>query len=193
MLENHVTNKEPKTKKDELKVYYRSTMSPTWKTDEQVIRGIVRRNCQPTDGEQRLVVQVYYTSPKTSSLVMQNNPTRSTATLKQTNVVYQFKCTAGDCATREVYYIGHTTTSLSRRLTMHLQDGAPKKHYTEHHNTALTRDDLVTNTSILAHCQDRRRLVTLETVYIRDKKPIINIQTKQNTSLSLYDKVLAAG
>ena len=76
---------------------------------------------------------------------------------------------------------------------MHLQDGAPKKHYTEHHNTALTRDDLVTNTSILAHCQDRRRLVTLETVYIRDKKPIINIQTKQNTSLSLYDKVLAAG
>ena len=193
MLQNHVTKQGPQTKKGDLKVFYRNTMSPTWKTDEQIIRGIVRRNCHPTDQEQRLVVQIYYTSPKTSQLVMKNNSTRSKSALKQTNVVYQFQCTAGDCATREVYYIGHTTTSLSRRLTMHLQDGAPKKHYTEQHNTALTRDDLVTNTSILAHCQDRRRLITLETVYIRDRKPIINIQTKQNTSLSLYDKVLAAG
>ena len=76
---------------------------------------------------------------------------------------------------------------------MHLQDGAPKKHYSDHHDTTLTRDNLVTNTTILAHCQDRKRLNTLETVYIRNLRPIINIQTKQFTSLPLYDKVLVAG
>ena len=68
---------------------------------------------------------------------------------------------------------------------------APPRSTTQHHNTALTRASLVTSTSILAHCQDRRRLVTLETVYIRDIRPIINIQTKHSTSLSLYDKVFA--
>ena len=76
---------------------------------------------------------------------------------------------------------------------MHLQDRAPKKHYSEQHNTTLTRYNLVSSTVILAYCQNRKRLSTLETVYIRDTRPIINVQTKQNTSLPLYDKVLTAG
>ena len=165
MLHDHVTNTgSQKKKNDDIKVFYRNTMTSAWKKDEQAIRSIVRRNCKTTNEEQQLKVQVYYKSPKTSSLVMQNNLSRNTSTLKQTNVVYRFQCKAGDCATRQVYYIGHTTTSLSRRLTMHLQDGAPKKHYSEQHNTTLTRDILVNNTSILAHCQDRKRLSTLETV-----------------------------
>ena len=193
LLHDHLFKMEKPTKTEDIKVFYRSTMTPVWKRDEQAIRDIVRKNCKTTNREQKLKVQVYYTSPRTSSLVMQNNLSRNTSTLKQTNVVYRFQCKAGDCATRQVYYIGHTTTSLSRRLTMHLQDGAPRKHYTEHHNTALTRDDLVKNTIILAHCSDRKRLSTLETVYIRETRPIINIQTKQHTSLPLYDKILAAG
>jgi len=193
ILHNHLTNTGRKNKSEEIKVFYRSTMSSSWKKDEQAIHNIVRKNCKTTNKEHKLKVQVYYTSPKTSSLIMQNNPTRNRSTLKQTNVVYQFQCKAGDCATRQVYYIGHTTTSLSRRLTMHLQDGAPKKHYSEQHDATLTRDNLVNNTIILAHCQDRKRLSTLETVYIRDMRPIINIQTKQYTSLPLYDKVLEAG
>ena len=195
MLHSYLNNTEKQSQKQCVKVFYRSTMTSAWKKEEQSIRSIVHRNCKTTDKEKQLKIQVYYTntSPKTSSLVMKNNLSRSTAALKQTNVVYRFQCKAGDCATRQVYYIGHTTTSLSRRLNIHLQDGAPKKHYTEEHNTTLTRDALVRNTTILAHCQDRRRLSTLETVYIRDTRPIINIQTKQNTSLPLYDKVLAAG
>ena len=112
------------------------TMTSAWKIEEQVIRSIVRRNCKTADDEKHLKIHIYYKSPKTSSLLMQNNLLRNTATLKQTNVVYRFQCKAGDCATRQVYYIGHT--SLSKRLTMHLQDRAPKKHYSEQHNTTLT-------------------------------------------------------
>ena len=43
-------------------------------------------------------------------------------------------------------YIGLTTTTLSRRLTMHLASGGPKQHALENHNLTLTRDDLVNNT-----------------------------------------------
>ena len=45
-------------------------------------------------------------------------------------------------------YIGETTTSLSRRLTMHLQNGI-RKHFNEKHQEALTRNILESNTKIL--------------------------------------------
>ena len=76
----------PQTKKQDIKVFYRSTMTSAWKIEEQVIRSIVRRNCKTTDDEKHLKIHIYYKSPKTSSLVMQNNLLRNTATLKQTNV-----------------------------------------------------------------------------------------------------------
>ena len=47
---------------------------------------------------------------------------------------------------------------------------------------------LTENTTILTQCNDLRRLQTLETLYIRDTSPVINIQTKQLTQLPLYDR-----
>ena len=87
MLHSHLTKTEPQTKKQDIKVFYRSTMTSAWKIEEQVIRSIVRRNCKTTDDEKHLKIHIYYKSPKTSSLVMQNNLSRSTATLKQTNIL----------------------------------------------------------------------------------------------------------
>ena len=121
---------------------------------------------------------------------MKNDASSNTTTLKQTDVVYRFRCSTGDCATREVYYIGHTTTSLSRRLTMHLQDGGPKQHTWDQHKTQLTRDTLTANTTIIWRCHDKRRLMTAETIHIRDTAPIINAQTKTLTHLPLFDKQL---
>ena len=70
---------------------------------------------------------IYYQAPSTSKLIMTNNPSRDTTDLKATNVVYEFQCPIGDCARRNnSSYIGHTTTTLPRRITMHLQNGAPE-------------------------------------------------------------------
>ena len=193
VMDRYVSEETATDVKNDITVYYRNTMTSSWKRDEKAVRDIVHRNCKTTDPTQTLKLIVYYKNPKTASLVMQNNASQKTTTLKRTNVVYNFQCTTGDCATREVHYIGHTTTSLSRRLTMHLQDGAPKKHFQDHHNTRLTRNILVTNTTILAHCHDRRRLATLETVYIRNTRPTINIQSKVLTQLPLFDKALPPG
>ena len=118
---------------------------------------------------------------------MRNNQQNMT-TLQKTNVVYRFQCTTGDRTTRNVYYVGLTTTSLSRRLTMHLQDGGPKTHLHDHHGMRLTRDLLTTNTTILARRYDKRRLSVAETIFIRDTAPIINTQTKTLTNIPLFDR-----
>ena len=164
-------------------------MTPAWKKDEKTIRDIVMKNASPTQPQHKLRFIIYYKSPKSSSLIMRND-TSKPPKLKHTDVVYRFKCTTGDCETRNVHYIGHTTTTLSRRLTMHLQDGGPKKHLWTQHQAQLTRDLLTSNTDIIFRCHDKRRLETAETIFIRDTAPIINAQTKTLTNLPLFDRHL---
>ena len=171
-----------------IKLFYRNRMSTAYKADEKALRDIIARNCIPSDPETNLRLIIYYKSPKTSNLVMNNNLSKDTSVLKASNVVYEFKCTAGDCARRSnSTYIGYTTTSLSRRLTMHLQTGAPKQHMRATHNSSLTRSILVENTSIIATCFNVKKLRVLEAVYIRDKDPAINRQMSVRGTLLLCD------
>ena len=118
---------------------------------------------------------------------MKNN-LQDVPTLKATNVVYAFKCPLGDCKLQNnARYIGQTTTTLSRRLTMHLQAGAISKHMTDIHHRHLTRQDLTTNTVILAHEANRKRLIILEACYIRALMPNMNTQQDIQGVCSLYD------
>ena len=115
--------------KTDIKFYYKNRMSTAYKADEKAVRDIIARNCIPSDPKNKIKLIVYYKSPRTSDLIMNNNLSKENSLLKANNVVYEFKCTVGDCARRSnSTYIGYTTTSLSRRLTMHLQTGAPKQH-----------------------------------------------------------------
>ena len=133
-------------------------------------------------------MNIYYQSPRVSGMVMKNNLACVPSLLKETNVVYRFKCTLGDCARLpNSTYIGHTSTTVSRRITMHLQDGAPLRHLDRCHGVPLTRGMMVDNTTVLARCSDRRRLQILEAVYIRDMDPIINRQLNMRGALTLFD------
>ena len=172
---------------NDIRLFYKSTMTPAWKKEEKAIRSIVLQKCKPRQPDHTLSLTIYYQSPKTCSLVMRNNMQRDAAPLKKTSVVYQFTCTHGNCATRNSHYIGYTATSLSRRLTMHLQNGGPKDHLKTQHDLILTRDILVSNTKILARCDDRRRLPVLEAVFIREMAPAINIQSKMLGTLALFE------
>ena len=69
-----------------------------------------------------------------------------------------------------------TTTTLSRRLTSHLQAGTPKMHTIQKHNIHLTREMLVNNTTILDGDNNKKRLQIKEALYISNKKPTMNIQ-----------------
>ena len=70
--------------------------------------------------------------------------------LQTTNVIYKFQCKHESCKLHDSNcYIGHTSTTLSRRLTMHLQQGAIADHYNTVHETKLDRKTLVDSTTIL--------------------------------------------
>lgn len=176
------------SKGTDIRMYYQSKMSTAHKADEKAIRDIVERNCIPVNPDHSVKLTIYYKSPKIAGLVMRNDMSRDNSLLKETNVVYEFKCPFGDCAHRpNNSYIGHTTTTLSRRMTMHLQNGAPKQHLRSAHNRTLTRSDLLNNTAILTRCGHRNKLKVLEAVHIRDKDPIINRQMDMRGTLSLCD------
>ena len=157
-------------------VYYCNQMSSAYKTDERILKSIVTNNTRCTHPDDTLKLVIYYTNRKTSSMVMKNNLTSSPDPLRQTNVVYSYKCTIGDCALQNVNYIGETTTTLSKRISGHLQTGAPKQHTLTAHNTDLSRLQMVQNTTILYHASDFHRLTIMEALLIRQDKPIINLQ-----------------
>ena len=73
-------------------------------------------------------------------------------------------------------YIGHTTTTLSRRLTMHLQSGSILDHFRYAHQKKLTRPILEEGTSIVAIEPDSFRLKIREALYILTMRPGINRQ-----------------
>ena len=102
-----------------LNIFYRNTFTEAYKKDEKVIKDIIKRNCRPSCEDNQIRVVVYYTSPKTSSMIMKNNLSSQTETISKANVVYEYNCIFGDCTPRNNSYIGHTRCSFSRRLTMH--------------------------------------------------------------------------
>ena len=168
-------------------LFYRNTMSPGYRTDEKVLRGIIHRNCKPVQTTDTLKLNIYYRNPKTSSLVLKNNMSKDQVTLKETNVVYHYKCNLGDCALLpHSAYIGNTTTSLTRRITMHLQQGGPLSHTQKHHSEPLTRQLMTQNTKILAKAHDKRRLLALEAIFIREMDPYINKQVNARGTLQLF-------
>ena len=82
---------------------------------------IIRRNISVTNPKEALKL-IYYQNPSIKSLVLRNM-SDDPSMMKKSNVVYHYTCKKGDCALHNNSgYIGHTTTTtLSRRITMHLQ------------------------------------------------------------------------
>ena len=71
-------------------------------------------------------------------------------------------CNVGDCDLQNSTYIDMTTTTLSRRLTMHLTAGGPKIHMKNNHNSTISRENLVQNTNILYYEPDFNTLQIME-------------------------------
>ena len=162
-------------------------MSAAHKLDERVLKDIIGTNVTPTE-DNRVDLRIYYRSRRTSNMIMRNNLNKTTF-LKSTNVVYKFTCPHEDCQPQNtpICYVGHTTTTLSRRLTYHKQNGELEKHMREVHQKRITREDLVDNTKIIHYETRPKRLRVLEAVYIHILKPKINIQREHERILTLHD------
>ena len=183
-LEFYVLQKEKNIDKREvIKLYYKNQMTSQYKIDERVIKEIISRGIKPTSNNERIDFNIYYKNRKTSNLILINNTFKSKRELDRIGVVYQYQCPLGDCKPQLSSYIGQTTTTLSRRLTMHLQSGAIKNHTLTSHQQHLTREMLVKNTKILDREENNRKLTYLELIYINFLKPSLNIQGSTHATI----------
>ena len=161
---------------EEIKLYYRSIFSSQYQEEERAMRQIIKRNVKPTNPETKLKFTIYYKNKKTSHLLLKNSPKEDENPLQRSHVIYRFTCTKGNCAALQSSYIDMTTVKLGNRLTNHRYLGAPKNHMKNEHRINITKEDLETNTEVLASCNDPRRLPILEALYIKELNPSINIQ-----------------
>ena len=76
-----------------------------------------------------------------------------------------------------------TRTTLSRRLTMHTQNGTIKQHITNDHPNENKRKTLEEGTQILDQENDTRKLPILEALYIEKFHPSLNIQREHHNVL----------
>ena len=84
----------------------------------------IKQNIKCTNENESIKLNIYYKNRKVLNLVMKNSP--NTNKLQRTNILYKYECNVGNCEPQA--YIGCTRTTLSRRITMHLQSGVPLKH-----------------------------------------------------------------
>ena len=131
-------------------------MSSTYKTDEKIMKRIINNNVKTVDTKDHLIFRIYYTNNKTSSLILKNN--KPDLIMKHSHLIYSFKCKIGECEHQNSEYIGMTTNTLSRRLTMHKQNGAIKNHLNEYHNIPIIRDTLNDNTKVLYYNNNYTKL-----------------------------------
>ena len=82
-------------------------------------------------------------------------------------------------------YVGLTSTTLSRRLTMHHSDTSSFAQHLKKHSCRTTqlRKILTDNTTILEHQNNKQKLQILEALHIGNMRPTlnrINFQTSAN-------------
>ena len=141
------------------------------------MRKLIYQHVSAVDPSNEVQLIIYYTKFKTQQLLLNNNPSRNRNKTSETNVVYQFTCNSGKCISHNNSYIGHTTTSLSRRLTCHLsgQQSAILSHLRGHGPLDLPlRKVLVDNTCILYRNSDVKRLMIMEALLIKTKSSTLN-------------------
>ena len=167
-------------KKKSISVYYENQTHINYKIEERVIKDIIYNNVKCVNPNNRLDLIIYYRNNKTSNLVMKNNLAPSMKYLQQTNVVYEFTCPMSHSQVTQ--YIGYTQTTLSQRLTSHLQNGSILDHFQQEHHIKPTREQVTENTKILSKSNDRLRLAIKESFLILELKPEINKQYNNFTN-----------
>ena len=118
--------------KKKLKLYYRNVMHGNYIRDKAVLREIINNNVSATDPDSVMSLIIFYRNKKTSQLIMKSSSPANSDTLKRHGVVYRILRPANGC---NHSYIGTTTTKLSKRLAVHLQEGNFHHLYMRHHGS----------------------------------------------------------
>jgi hypothetical protein len=190
-MEKVNTHEPTKNDTEKTKVYYQNQMNSAYKVDEQILKKIIKDNVKCKDDNNKLNIIIYYKNTKTKSLAMRNNLTRKKSRqLDHKNIIYHFNCPKDECIRQQTVnnaYDGYTDCTLSRRLSMHLQNGAIKEHWLQVHGQKIDRKTIVECTKIRYREHDKTRLEILEALIILNEKPEINKQdTGKKRKLTIF-------
>ena len=114
---------------------------------------------------------------------MKNNLSPPLPQHLKTNIVYSFKCPFAHGIVQEYEYIGLTSVSLQKRIQNHTYNGSIKLHFLQSHNIVPTKNQILDNTTILTHAEDRYRLSIKEALLILQNSPLINKQFDNFTNI----------
>ena len=167
--------------KNSIKIFYHNQMQTNYKLEERVIKDLLQRNIQCISPNDKLNIICYYKNKRTCNLVMRNNLAPKPPPLQQTGTVYKFECPLQHNIPQT--YIGHSQTTLFRRLSSHLNKGSIRSHFFSQHNIIPTIELLTNNTSIIATANDKIRLCIKEALMILQHSPSINIQYDNFTNI----------
>ena len=170
-----------------INLYYKNHFTTAYKEDEKALKTLLNRHVRCVNDNKKIKLIIYYKSMKTSNLVLRNRTATSKTPLQEDHVVYQFICPIEGCGPQS--YVGMTRTTLSRRLTMHTQNGTIKQHLLNHHPNENKRKVLEEGTQILDHERDIRKLPILEALYIEKINPSLNIQREHFNVLPTHKNI----
>ena len=172
-----VNNNNNSTVKNEIRLYFENQMTSNYKTEEKKLRNLVDQHLSTIDPDSKIKLQIYYKAKKVSNLFLKNKVYQNEDPYQRHHVVYQYSCNRAGCTTSN--YIGYTTCTLHERFKMHTQNGSVIKHLREKHNIQkILRKDILKDTTVLATCMDRRKLIMSEAVIIKEKRPTLNSQNE---------------
>lgn len=168
-------------KSEDIKLYFRNQMSNSYKMTEKELQKIIYSNVEHRNPLNRINLLIYYKNKKLKNLFIRNNNNKSTSDF---NVVYRYDCDQAQCKIAHACYIGHTTTTVKERMKQH---SSIKRHHKEVHQTNITGTKMLENVTVMTKLHNKRDLIIMEALLIKQHKPIINIQTDDfNRTLKVF-------
>lgn len=172
--------------KDEIPLFFCNQMTENFKQREKQLKNIIKKNVVPKQQNTELNFNIYYKNMKIKDLVL-SRKVQSTPSTECDHVIYQYNCPHSGCRTTDSSYIGYTTNTLRKRAEQHYNNGAIKYHFELKHKTRPTIHNILDNMKILRKINKRDELLLHEALLIKERKPIINLQTNNFTkTLTLF-------
>ena len=127
---------ERRPRKGQSSIPLQKAMSTEYKTDERIVKVVILHYVKPTTKDNSISLIIYYNT-KMSQLLIKNKTTTNKTPLQEDHVIYKHTWKIESCGPQRCIRMMWTT--LSRRLTCHLQNGTIKKHYNTLHKNTTTR------------------------------------------------------
>ncbi|XP_058941979.2 uncharacterized protein [Pocillopora verrucosa] len=130
----------------------------------------VKQQLNSLSSKLSVTVQLVFVSPKLDQQLKQHEI--KPPIVNQQCIVYEFKCNLCDAG-----YVGYTRGHLHERVEGHTRKSSSiYKHYHLQHNSEMP-ERLIEQFNVIAKCNGKFDCLVNEMLYIRMRKPILNVQT----------------